>query len=197
MGMMVCGGLRIGGFIRRTLAGFAAALILISAGCSEDQVIISDPEDTREAGLIEPGKAVGGIRIGMTVRDVIEAFGEPDRRTSNALEYLKRGFAVMPDAQGVVRVVMCGDVTGLGGPLVKRFAARTTSGIGMGSTREEVLRVFGQPTVEETHMGSRESLDYRELGVTFSIEQGKVHHIIVRLGEEYQPTTAIEVDHEQ
>lgn len=143
--------------------------------------------------LIEPGKSVGPVNAGMTVKEVIAKLGEPQFRTGNALEYKKQGFAVMPDADGIVQVVMCGDVMGLNGPLIKNFTGRTKEGIGLLSTREEVLKTFGRPTKAETHPGGRESLEYVELGITFSLESGKVHHMIVRLGEQFRPPAAVEV----
>jgi hypothetical protein len=136
--------------------------------------------------VIEPNLAVGKIRVGMRAEDVIKLFGEPQRRTANAIEYTDLGFAVMPSPDGIVQVVMCGDVTGLNGPLVNAFTGRTREGIGLRSTREELLKVYGQPSVEEKLRGNTESLRYDPLGITFTLENGKVYHMIVRLRTEQQ-----------
>jgi len=136
--------------------------------------------------VIEPNVAVGKIRVGMRAEDVLKLFGEPQRRTANAIEYTSLGFAVMPSPDGIVEVVMCGDVTGVNGPLVKAFTGRTKEGIGLGSTREEVLKAYGQPTVEEKLRGNNESLRYDPLGIKFTLENGKVYHMIVRLRTDQQ-----------
>ncbi len=144
--------------------------------------------------LIEPNVAVGKIHSGMRIRDVVDQLGEPPRRTANSLEYTTLGFAVMPDAEGIVRVVMCGDVTGLNGPLVKAFSGRTREGIGLTSTRQEVVRAYGQPTSSEQFRGGTESLRYDSLGITFTLEGGKVYHMIVRLGGNPGPDRSVTLE---
>jgi hypothetical protein len=102
----------------------------------------------------------------------------------------------MPSPDGIVQVVMCGDVTGLNGPLVKAFTGRTKEGVGLGSAREEVLKAYGQPTVEEKLRGNTESFRYDPLGITFTLENGKVYHMIVRLRsdqQQQQPTVTVDL----
>ena len=144
--------------------------------------------------VIEPNIAVGGIRAGMRTNDVIKLLGKPERSTANAIEYTRLGFAVMPSPDGIVQVVMCGDVTGLNGPLVKAFTGRTKDGIGLGSRREELLKVYGEPTTAEKLTGNTESLRYDNLGMTFTLQSGKIYHIIIRLRGEQQVAPAITVD---
>src|SRR5712672_1638038 len=161
--------------------------LALSGGCSE-----SSDETSSSANppmVIEPNLRVGEVHAGMTVEQVVKQLGEPQRRTANALEYTRLGFAVMPGPDGVVQVVMCGDVTGINGPLVKAFTGRTREGIGMNSTRAEVIKAYGEPTSSEKFMGGIESLQYAPLGITFTLEGGRVHHMIVRLhGQESDRT---------
>lgn len=163
--------------------------MLLSAGCSErsDQRASA----TNPPMLIEPNLSVGKIRSGMTVQQVIAQLGEPQRRTANSLEYTGLGLAVMPDAQGVVQVVMCGDVTGINGPFAKAFTGRTKEGIGMYSTREQLLKAYGQPSQDSKMAGGLESLQYQPLGITFTLESGKVHHMIVRLKSSEEPDRTV------
>ena len=51
----------------------------------------------------------------------------------------------------------------------------------MHSTREDVIKAYGEPTESEKFRGGLESLKYQPLGITFTLEGGKVHHMIVRL----------------
>ena len=168
------------------------ALALSGSGCSED----SDRADgnTKPPLRIEPNLAVGNVRAGMSVQEVVKQLGEPQRRTANALEYTRLGFAVMPAADGTVQVVMCGDVTGINGPLVKSFSGRTKEGIGMSSTREDLRKAYGEPTSSEKLFGGTESLRYDSLGITFTLEAGKVYHMIVRLAGRPEPDRTVTLE---
>ena len=171
----------------------ATALVFGAASCSkspDEQASIG--AQTNAPIVIEPNVSVGKIRAGMTTQQVIAELGQPQRRTANALEYTRMGLAVMPDTNGIVQVVMCGDVTGINGPLVKAFTGRTTEGIGMKSTREEVIKAFGEPSGTERFPGAIESLNYDRLGLTLTLESGKVHHLIVRIRSEPDRTIKLE-----
>ncbi len=162
------------------LAGACAWLALL-AGCSRSPTP-ADATSDNPAILIEPRVAVGKIKAGMTVSQIIAELGQPQRRTAAALEYTNLGLAVMYGPDQIVQVVMCGDVTGLNGPFVKLFNGRTKEGIGMNSTRDELLKTYGEPTSMEKMRMGLESIKYDPLGITFTLEGGKVHHMIVRLG---------------
>jgi hypothetical protein len=161
------------------LALGVVALILGAAGCSKNS---SDQASaTNTPVVIEPNVGVGKIRAGMTTQQVITELGQPQRKTAHALEYTRLGLAVLPDTNGVVQTVMCGDVTGLRGRLVKAFTGRTREGIGMTSTREEVIKALGEPSSSQRFAGALESMHYDALGLTLTLEAGKVHHLIIRL----------------
>jgi len=160
--------------------GVLLGALLIAVGCTENE----KPEATganSSSELIQPNVSVGKVHAGMTIKQVEAELGKPDYTTANALEYSKRGFAVMPTGDGIVQVVMCGDVTGNNGPLVKRFHAKTKEDIGLESTRDDLIKAYGEPSNDEKFPGNRESMRYDPLGITFSLESGKVHHMIVRL----------------
>ena len=156
-----------------------AALLLSEGGCSVKSEQASS--GTNAPMLIEPYAGVGKVRAGMTIDQIIAELGKPERKTGKALEYTKLGLAVLPGTNGIVQAVMCGDVTGINGPFVKAFTGRSKEGIGMNSTREEVIKAYGEPTSSEKFIGGIESLQYAPLGLTFTLEGGRVHHMIVRL----------------
>jgi hypothetical protein len=173
------------------LKGFlllAAVAALSTAGCSDR----TETASSTQTIPIEPFIRVGAVTAGMTTEQVIAALGEPQRRTSNALEYTNLGLAVLPGPDRIVQLVMCGDVTGINGPLVTRFTGRTPQGIGMKSTRRELYKELGNPTSGESFPGGRESLKYADKGLTFALEGGKVHHITVSLSGTNPPPTSIE-----
>ncbi len=130
----------------------------------------------------------------MRIQDVVAQLGEPERRTANALEYTHLGFAVMPSPDSIVQVVMCGDVTGINGPLVKAFTGRTKEGIGLSSTREDLLNAYGEPSSTEKLRGGMESIRYNSLGMTFTLEGGKVYHMIIRLQGRAEPDRTVTLE---
>ncbi len=144
--------------------------------------------------LIVPDESVGKLRAGMTVRQAVKELGEPQRRTANTLEYTRLGLALLPSPDGVVEFVMCGDVTGINGPFVKAFAGRTKEGIGMRSTRAEVIKAYGEPTSDRKSWGGFESMRYDPLGITFTLDGGKVNHMAVRLSGPPTPEKGVTVD---
>lgn len=179
----------------RLFPGAALAALLAAAGCSQaPEPTVSATAGTNATILIEPNVAVGAIRAGMTVQQVVRALGEPARRTANALEYPAQGLAVMPGPDGLIKVVMCGDVTGLNGPFVAAFTGRTKEGIGMKSTRAEITKAYGDPEKSEKMRLGLESLTYSPLGITFTLENDRVHHMIVRLGGAQETTPTITVE---
>lgn len=165
------------------------SMLLPLAGCSER----SEPAGSANNApmVIEPNLQVGEIHSGMTVQQVVARLGEPQRRTANSWEYTRLGLALMADGDGIVQVVMCGDVTGINGPFTKAFTGRTKEGIGMYSTRADVLKAYGEPSEAKKLAGGLESFQYKPIGITFTLEGGKVHHMIVRLGGLQQPDRTV------
>ena len=168
-----------------------ALALVIWSGCSEKPSANSPASATI---VITPNLSVGNVRAGMSTNQVIAELGEPNRRTANALEYTGLGFAVLPNREGMVSMVMCGDVTGVDGPLAKAFKGRTTEGIGIKSTREEVIQAYGQPTETKRVGPGLESLMYEEPGLTFTLEAGKVHHIIAVLRGSTEPDRTVNLE---
>ena len=166
--------------------------VLLFASCSERSNQVAS--ENKLPILIEPNLSVGPVHAGMTVQQVISQLGEPQRKTANSLEYARLGLAVMPDHDGMVQVVMCGDVTGINGPFVQAFTGRTKEGIGMKSSRDDVLKAYGEPTVSKRMIGGLESLHYQALGMTLTLEGGKVHHIIIRLRSPDLPDPSVTID---
>jgi hypothetical protein len=166
---------------------FFITLVILVNGCSKSDKANSDSNGQSAENLnIQPGESVGQVRNGMTLDQVIKIIGQPDRRSSYILEYTRFGFAVVANKEGVVRAVMCGDASGLtNSQLEKAFTGRTKEGIGMGSSREDVIKAYGEttntiaPPLGQENLPGREVLVYENLGLTFSLADSRVHHIIV------------------
>jgi hypothetical protein len=129
--------------------------------------------------LVVPGKAVGPIQLGMSQDEVRAAVGEPERTSLGGWEYLSGGYAVLLDKdRHTVDAILGGDMGYPHGELVKAFVARTREGIGMGSTRAEVVKAFGVPAVDSRPDGGGEVLSYP--GLDLALIEGSVVHLTVR-----------------
>ena len=182
---------------RHILVVLGMAVVIAGAGCTQDsEQAVSGLPGTNAPVVIDPNISVGKVHAGMTVQQLVAELGEPPRRTANALDYPRLGLAVMPNADGVVQVVMCGDVMGINGPYVKAFTGHTKEGIGMRATRGEVVKAYGEPAQTRKGWGGLETLDYKSLGIAFTLEGEKVCHMIVRLGgaAEPEPERTVTVD---
>lgn len=107
------------------------------------------------AGLIiTPGVGAGDIKFGMTREKVIKILGKPEREQfKNCLEYRSLGIIALGlqfDPEGGVVMLLFGDPdpkSSADSPLVKACKYRTAEGIGMGSTLEQVEKVYGKGSV--------------------------------------------------
>jgi hypothetical protein len=125
---------------------------------------------------IVPGVGVGPVNFGMTMDEVKQALGEPDRTTGKALEYLSLGMAVIPSKRdGTVGVIMIGD--GSGSYLVDRFRGATKEGIRMKSTRQEIVAAYGEPERAETEASGVEVLQYDSGRTRYTLKDGYLAHI--------------------
>ncbi len=131
--------------------------------------------------LIVPHISVGKVTADMKPEQIAAALGEPDKKSgkNNGIwEYTRFGFSVFTTPVGVP-VIMCGDASGSNDPLIQAFKLHTKEGIGMGSTRTDIVTAFGQPTTDKPFNPGQEQLVYKELGLTFTLEAAKVIHLIV------------------
>jgi hypothetical protein len=139
--------------------------------------------DTNQPTIIIPNVSVGPVKTHMTDAKLLATLGTPDKKsgkTASIWEYTRYGFAVFTSPKGVA-LVMCGDSSGLGTPLSQAFTARTREGIGLGSTRDEIIRALGQPTLARPgNAEGQEELIYQSLGLTFHLDNThKAFHLIV------------------
>jgi RNA polymerase sigma factor (sigma-70 family) len=127
-----------------------------------------------ETILITPGVSVGKVKAGMSEDEVVAALGKPDKMQGGSMSYDKQlGFSVICGRKTkMVGAVFCGGVA---------FKGRTKEGIGIDSSRADLIKTFGQPTSAEPGAAGQERLEYKPLGLTFLLQEGKVFHIIVDL----------------
>jgi RNA polymerase sigma factor (sigma-70 family) len=128
--------------------------------------------------LIVPGESVGTVKKGMSATEVESILGKPEKRQGRMMVYdRKLGMSIGQSDFGVA-VVFCGDSM-LRYPGVKAFKGRTKEGIGMGSSREEIIKAFGPPTIATPWNVGQEQLEYKAVGLKFVLESQKVINITV------------------
>jgi len=102
--------------------------------------------------------------------------GQPDKGQGHVLIYDKNyGLSVVCGQKLGLQALFCGY------PGDKKFQGRTKEGIGMGSSRDDVIKAFGHPTRDEPSELKHELLEYRNLGLNFLLYSGKVSNMIVDL----------------
>jgi len=163
------------------VVAIAATIVIVTTSCSDSAKPGSSGQvNSNTPILIEPGVGVGKVRAGMSMDEVIAQLGKPDGKPGDRLlEYRRLGFAVGFGRDGAVNVVMCGNSTGVNDSLAKAFTGRTKEGLGLGSSRADVVKAYGEPSGVEKGPAARESLKYSPLGLTFLLLEGKVYHMTV------------------
>jgi RNA polymerase sigma factor (sigma-70 family) len=157
----------------------AGTVTLVASQTARERLFLASNGWPGPPPLIVPLKSVGPIRADMTTPQVIAVLGEPDKRTGNFLHYVRFGFSVISHpGKETLRAVFCGNSWGQENALTKAFKGRTGAGIGMGSTRAELIAAYGEPT--EIHPGNaNETLMYQQLDMSFTLARGKVVYLVV------------------
>ncbi|HEY3857863.1 MAG TPA: hypothetical protein VGO67_26050 [Verrucomicrobiae bacterium] len=182
--------------VKRAVTVGAGVIIAVAASMimfAQTNKEAADPfggHDTADGKtLIVPGESVGPLRRGMTSNEVVAILGQPERMQGKIMVYGKTfGLAIACKTPVGVAAVFCGDSSG-DDPGVKAFKCRTKEGIGMESTRAEIIKAFGQPTSAKSGDAGlhQEELVYQSLGLTLWLENGKVYNILVDFRKTHQP----------
>jgi hypothetical protein len=160
----------------RTPLVVGALLILLLAGCSKQPA--HNVWTSSDSMVIEPGVSIGPVHSGMTMEQVVKKLGEPDKTEYGILMY--RNLSIFPSKEGFVGHMFCFD-PGRNGSSTEAFAWHTKEGIGIGSSRADVISAYGEPTAtkhENVHK-ENEVMVYESLGLQFHIRNGKVYLIAV------------------
>ena len=158
----------------RTVQIIIASLALLIYGCSKR----TPPAawSSSESVIVEPGVAIGPVHSGMTIRQVMTDLGRPNNGVvptppdEGCLVYTNIGLGVWFDSGGRIVSVSVG----------QPFAGHTKEGIGLGASRADVIKEYGEPTATNTLPNSSfELLRYEQRGIRFSLHDGKIDEIVV------------------
>lgn len=165
------------------------AALLMAPGCSKDKPPAESkaaaPEvPARPPAVIAPNAGVDAVQKGMNQEQVEAALGKPEKINSKWWFYLNRGMVVAFGDNGVLFNIKCF------GP----FAGVTKEGIGLGSTRAELIAAFGSPSQEKklqgkgsgavipgSVAGAYDHLWFAAPRLSFDLRDGKVASFIVHL----------------
>lgn len=130
------------------VAALIVVALLMAAGCSKEKPPAESkaaaPEvQARPPVVIAPNAGVDGVQKGMNKEQVEAALGKPEKINSKWWFYMNRGMVVAFGDNGVLFNIKCF------GP----FAGVTKEGVGIGSTRAELVAAFGNPSQEKQLQG--------------------------------------------
>ena len=160
----------------RALLVIGVLLASLLSGCSKQQAhgVVSSSDSM----LIEPGVSIGPVHSGMTTKQVIAKLGVPVKVRDGILMY--RNLSVFLAQDGLVGHVFYFEPS-TNRPFTEVITAHTKEGIGIGSSRDEVISAYGEPTAtkyENVHK-ENEVLVYEPLHLQFHIRNGRVYLIAV------------------
>ena|ERR1035437_2767870 len=138
----------------RTLTKFLVIATILVGACSV----------WSQSLAIEPGIAVGSVHSGMTMQQVIAKLGQPDQTNDSVLVYSHLGLQVASGNGEIVHRVT----------VEHPFTGRTKEGVGIRSSRADVIQAYGAPTVAKPGPAGYEFLRYTKLGLVFQLHDGKV-----------------------
>jgi len=134
-------------------------------------ILVGCRKKSEEPMKIEPGVGIGKVKFGMRSKEVRNILGKPDfemrgAQTTECLVYNKLGLNISIFKDGV-DTITCIGVSG--DPDVKPCTARTSRDIGIGSTREQIIEAYGEPTSDE-----RNIIKYGSIRTTFMVSEDGV-----------------------
>ena len=146
---------------------------------------LTEAARTNQPMLITPLVGIGPVKFGMTFDEVKQVTGEPDFMTGGRCPQYRQGFSLVPRrGEEKVAVIMAGGSCKGDDLLVAAFKGATKEGIGMNSTRKEIISAFGQPaSVRDGRQDGDpevEYLEYDKLGMNLILRKGKLVHFALR-----------------
>jgi len=135
--------------------------------------------------VIEPLVGIGKANFGMKVKQMKQILGEPQRTIVPLYEYRDSGFTILAIKDNAITMITCGDKRRTDSPLIKKCSVRTSKGIGIGSSKEDIISAYGQPssTKQMPGEGNAIMLTYNQLNSDFLLRNDKVTYMMFRAKE--------------
>jgi len=146
-----------------------------------DQVKQTVPEEIGKTLQIVPLSGIGTIRFRMNKGKIIKEFGQPQRVTGNKLFYLSHGLQLSLSAKDESLIaIACGSTTEADKDMIKLCDCKTSKGIGMGSSREELIKAYGKSSSEVPVQDNVTMMFYDKIKAQFVITDNKVTYMIFK-----------------
>lgn len=133
----------------------------------------SEPEAIDEdLYIIRPAEGMGQLLFGADQARIEEILGPPDFMVGEGL-YQYTGLVVVA-REGEVYSFQCGDANGPGTRHAEQCPCRTAEGIGMGSSEQEIIAAYSEPTRRALRQEDL-TIGYRTKGMGFLLRDDKVY----------------------
>ena len=160
-------------YLKKTIVILSITFIMfMPCGCRKETTT------TGGEGLtlaIELGVGVGPIKFGMQKEEVIKYLGKPDKtdEKEQSLNYVEsKGISLfVTSRQGVTTIDCWSENYPLG--KAKNYNGKTKEGVGMNTSRAEIVSVYGQPDKTSSN-GPLTTLHYVKLNAEFSLVDDKL-----------------------
>ena len=149
----------------KIISSLVIAALILAAGCSKRPT--HSAWASSASTVIEPWVSIGPLHSGMTIQQVITELGQPEQTNDKELLYPHLGLQVAHAIGGDVMYRVT---------IQHPFAGHTKDGIGIGSSRADVIQSFGEPKWDKHSPTGFELLTYEKpgLGLDFKLQEGKV-----------------------
>jgi len=138
----------------------------------------TDRPDETGKFIIHPGAGIGQLRFGMTVEQMREILGKPDFTMGDEV-FQYPGFAITAREQKIYSIA-CGSIGDRNSPQVALCKCRTPEGITIGSSKADIVAVYGEPTVKKQSNLDKQVLElgYRKIPAMFFLYDDKVFGMV-------------------
>jgi hypothetical protein len=152
------------------------ALVLAAVLTARSVASAGDAVPPRSASwIIVPGESIGPARLGMSPDEVSAALGKPDIITEGKWwKYDRDGLSVVFDLDKPVVDLLVAGGGRFPGEKAAKSLAHTGSGVGPGSSGQQVATALGPPDRRERDSLGAIHLQYRSIGLRITLFEDRV-----------------------
>ena len=146
-----------------------------------DQIMQAEPEDAEKVLQIVPLSGIGAVRFRMNKSNIISEFGQPQRVTDNKLFYLSHGLqlSLSPKDDSLIAIA-CGTTNEADNDMIQLCDCKTSKGIGMGSSKEDIITAYGNSSSEVAVQENVTMMFYDNIKAQFVVTDNKVTYMVFK-----------------
>lgn len=131
--------------------------------------------------ILTPGIGCLPVKYGMTQDQIVAILGKPDQFIGeHCMDYSSTiGLSLLVHSKRGLLAIDCwgkDEKSTEGHYCGKDFIGKFSQGIGIGSTQEELEKIFGK-SVDTSSVGGTKVLIYQDINTAFTLQEGKISHI--------------------